>query len=122
MCPLQRSEVDQARARETMNAISRVQLLYMQLRKSPYLSPDFVEWLQQCDGRDAEDPPESQTFLSSKQRKKAYNSMKRKTHVPSCTAPMWRDAKQTFNERSVQEILETIFVLMMEEYDGCDEE
>ena len=72
-------------------------------------------------GHDAEEPIRISN-LPINQREKAYNKLKRKTDVPSCTAPMWRDVSDVFDEISTNGMFEQIFESMMEEHDGCDVE
>ena len=80
-----------------------------------------MAWLQDRDDHDAAELIRILN-LPINQRKKAYKKLKRKTDVPSCTAPMWRDVIHVFDEISTNGMFEQIFESMMEEHDGCDVE
>ena len=119
MCPLQRSEGTQVVAQETMNPSYR---RIAQLRKSRCKTEEFMAWLQDNDDHDAEEPI-GISNLPINQREKAYNKLKRKTDVPSCIAPMWRDVNQHFDENTTRDMFQQIFELMLEEDgDNCDDD
>ena len=103
MCSLQRSEGRQVFAQECLGIRA-----IAQLRKSRHKSEEFLAWLQDKDDHDAEELIRIAN-LPAKQRQKAYNSMKRKTDVPSCTAPMWRDVSQLFSETTMRDMFQQIF-------------
>ena len=86
------------------------------LRISPYATQDFIAWLQDKDDHDAEELIRILNLLIN-QRKKAYNKSKKKTDVPSCTAPMpvWRDVNQLFDENTTRDMFQQIFEVTLEE-------
>ena len=95
----------------------------VQLRVSRYKTKGFMAWLQDKDDHDAEELIRISN-LPINQRKKAYNKLKRKTDVPSCTAPMWRDVNQLFDDNTTRDTFQQIFELMLEENgeNYCDDE
>ena len=62
--------------------------------------------------------------LPINQRKKSCIRLKRKKYVPSCTAPMWRDVNQLFDDNTTRDTFQQIFELMLEENgeNYCDDE
>ena len=82
-----------------------------------------MERAKQCDDLEAEELIRISN-LPRKHREKAWKSLKRKTDVPSHTAPMWRDVSHAcvFDGTSANGMFEQIFEIMMEEHDGCDVE
>jgi hypothetical protein len=107
----------QVAVQETMNPHQ-----IAQLRMSRHKTEEFMAWLQDKDDHDAEELIRISN-LPVKQRQKAYNSMKRKTDVPSCTAPMWRDVSHVFDEISTRDMFQQIFELMLKENrENCDDE
>ena len=92
------------------------------LRVSQYATQDFMAWLQDKDDHDAKELIRILN-LPIDQRKKAYNKLKRKTDVPSCTAPMWQDVNHLFDENTTRDMFQQIFELMLEENgENCDDE
>ena len=117
MCPLQRSDDRQVVAQETGCRFS-----FGQLRKSRHKTEEFMAWLQDKDDHDAEELTRILN-LPIDQRKKAYNELTRKSDVPSCTAPMWRDVSQLFSETTMRDMFQQIFELMLKENgENCDDE
>ena len=59
----------------------------------------FMAWLTECDDQDAQELTRI-CQKPRKEQKKAYRALKRKTDIPSHTAPMWRDIRYVFDENT----------------------